>query len=342
MKEPGDEVQKKEGRVHIIAEAGTNHCGKYEIARKLVDVAAEVGADSIKFQIIHPEELYLPKFYKGSDYVNNEVFKKRASSMLNDDEYRRLSIYAREKELPFSASVFDVQGLNLLDEIDPPYIKIASCDLNNSNLLKPAAEKGRRLIVSTGMASLREIEKAIADIVSTGNQDLVLMHCVSIYPCPLKDMNLSFLDVLRYNFGFPVGLSDHTEDSIAASIGVSMGCDYIEKHFTLNRKLDGFDHAYAMEPSMLAKYTKDIRAVESACKKPKSKVSEQEEKVKQHARRSIYARYVIPAGTRIQEEDLLIVRPEGGLEPNDLPLIINKIARRNIQQYEPLSWEILE
>lgn len=328
--------------IHIIAEAGTNHNGNVERARELIDVADEAKANSVKFQIIYPEGLYLPKFFRDERHVDNEVFLQRKKWMLSDDTYRYLASYCKEKGILFSASVFDKGGVDLVDELDVEYVKIASCDLNNSSLLKLAAETGRKIIVSTGMATLGDIERAVADITSTGNTDLVLMHCVSLYPCPFSQMNLGFIDVLKTCFGFSVGFSDHTENNLAAAIAVSKGVEYLEKHFTLNRTAEGFDHAYAMEPDGLAKYVADVRACEAASRLQFPKVSEPESAVKLRARRGLYAARDIPAGDVLVPADILAVRPEGQLCPNDIECVLGKRARRRINQYESISWDLLE
>jgi sialic acid synthase SpsE len=300
-------------------------------------VAAEAGADSVKFQIIYPEGLYLPQFFAAGSYSENQAFQQRVAQMLADDDYRALAAQARERGIGFSASVFDERGIALLDDLDAPYIKIASCDLNNSPLLERAAACGRRLVISTGMASLGEIDRAVSDVVKAGQSDIVLMHCVSVYPCPTERMNLGFLDVLRQAFGFPIGLSDHTEQSLAAAIAVSKGVTWIEKHYTLDRTAEGFDHHYAMEPDALARYIADIRASTAACQPQLVKVGAAEASVKQRARRGLYAARDIAAGETLSAADLLIVRPEGPLGPNDSTYVIGRTARRALHQYEAIS-----
>jgi len=328
--------------VRIIAEAGTNHNGSFATAKQLVDVAVEVGADSVKFQIIYPQGLYLEKLFKQGQYVDNEVFHKRAAGRLTDDDYRTLAGYCREKGIEFSASVFDRRGIDLLEELSVSYIKLASCDLNNSLLLKTAAETGRKLIISTGMATLGEIEQAVSDVIATGNSDIVLMHCVSMYPCPTEKMNLGFIKVLKQAFGFPVGLSDHSESSLAGAIAISMGAKWIEKHFTLDRKAEGFDHAYAMEPAGLAQFIRDMRVAEQACRRQSAKIQPEEAQIKKLARRSLYAARDIKAGETLREQDVRIVRPEGPLSPNDYILIVGKTAKRAIREYEPLSLDMFD
>lgn len=323
--------------IHIIAEAGTNHNADPTTARALVDAAAAAGADSVKFQLIYPEGLYLPRIWADGAYTDNEVFEIRRKGMLSDDDWRAVTDYCRQKGVPASWSAFDVRGLDFLVEMDVPYIKIASCDLNNGPLLREAAQRGKKLVVSTGMATLGEVEQAVAHITAEGHDDLVLMHCVSVYPCPTERTNLGFIDTLRTAFGFPVGLSDHTEASLAAAVGVAKGVSFIEKHYTLDRTSKGFDHAYAMEPDMLAAYIADVRACEAAVAPPERKVGETESGVKTRARRGLHAARTLEPGQTLTEQDVLIVRPEAPLAPNDLPLVVGGTVTRRVEQYEALS-----
>jgi N,N'-diacetyllegionaminate synthase len=329
----------KKSPVHVIAEAGTNHGGSLETARQLVDIARLAGADSVKFQVIYPEGLYLPEFLVNGAYVPNEVYAKRQAAMLSDADWRRLAEHARATGLPMSASVFDARGLDLLDALDAPYIKIASCDLNNTPLLEAAAARGRRLLVSTGMSTIPEIAGAVAAIRRVSSVDLILMHCVSVYPCPLAQTNLAFIDTLQREFGLPVGFSDHTENSVAAAIAVSKGVTWIEKHCTFDRAAVGFDHAYAMEPAMLKAYIADLRATEAAIRPAAEKVQTAEASVRQRARRSLYAARDLAPGDTISPGDVLIVRPEGPLRPEDAARVVGTRTRRMIRRFEAITWE---
>lgn len=329
-------------RIHVIAEAGTNHGGCFARAVELAEVAKQAQADSVKFQIIYPEGLYVEKLIRDGRLEENPVISARRAGMLSDDDYRRLADRCREMGIPMSASVFDDRGISLLDEFNPPYFKIASCDLNNYGLLHRAASRGRKMIVSTGMATLDEIEHAVDAVTSTGNHDLVLMHCVSVYPCPTERMNLSFIKTLQTSFGFPVGLSDHTEQSLAAAAAVALGVTWIEKHFTLDRSSEGFDHAYAMEPDGLTDFIRDVREVERAMNVPPVKVGDAEAGVRVRARRGLYAKRDIAAGETITEDDVLVVRPEAALAPGDLVVLVGSVASRPIAQYEPIGWDVVQ
>lgn len=325
--------------LHIIAEAGTNHNGSRETAKKLIDVAVKSHADSVKFQAIFPDGLYLPKLYKDGKTIDNDDYLKRMQNMLDAEDFIYLSEYANKKGIQFSASIFDRKGINLLTKLDAPYYKIASCDLNNRPFLREVAEIGKCIVLSTGMATISEIEKAVNEIFQTGNKNIVLMHCVSIYPSSLEQMNLSFIDVLIKYFGLPVGLSDHTEGYIAAAIAISKGATWIEKHFTLNRKQEGFDHNYAMEPDSFLKFVSNCKASKKACEIRIPKLQEEELSVKNRARRGVYASKDIEAGEFIKMSDILVVRPEASLDPNDVRKIISLKVVKKIHKYEPITWD---
>lgn len=324
-------------KLHIIAEAGTNHNGSKKTAEKLIDVAVECNADSVKFQAIFPDGLYLPKLYKEGKYIDNEVYLMRMQNKLDTEDFIYLSEYAIKKGIQFSASIFDTRGIDLLAEINAPYYKIASCDLNNRPFLREVAERGKPIVLSTGMANLCEIEKAVIEIFETGNKNVVLMHCVSVYPSSLEQMNLSFIDVLIKSFGLPVGLSDHTEDSIAAAIAISKGATWIEKHFTLNRKQEGFDHNYAMEPDSFLKFVSNCRASKKACEIQIPKLYNEELSVKKRARRGVYAGTDINPGEIVKLSDILVVRPESSLSPNDVKKIIGLKVKEKIHKFEPIT-----
>lgn len=322
---------------HVIAEAGTNHNGQPDMARKLVDLAVAAGADSVKFQIIDPDQLYLPGRYEFGHYDIDEVRAKRRRFMLSDRQFRELADYTVSRGLAFSASVFDPHGLDLLAGFRPPYIKIASTDLNNIRFLRRVASKGIRIILSTGMSSLGDIEKSVRAILETGFSDLVLMHCVSAYPAQLASMNMPFLEVLRSAFGFPVGLSDHTESSVAAGLAVAMGVEYIEKHFTMDRRAEGFDHAYASEGQDFVRYVADVRAASQAMQPAWSKIGEAEAYVRKRARRSLYAARDLPAGHRVEDEDVLVLRPQNIMAADQIDEVVGRRLVVAVRQYQPFA-----
>lgn len=326
-----------EDKLHIIAEAGSNHNGKPALARELVDIAVDCGADSVKFQIINPWGLYLPGEYKYGHYDIKEVIRIRKEGQLSDEAWASIAGYAREKGISFSASVFDEPGLDLLLSFDPPYVKTASCDLNNLRFLRQIAERGKKMVISTGMSTLRDIEKAIHALTKMNFTDIVLLHCVSIYPAPLGKTNLKFISVLREQFGFPVGFSDHTSSSIAACMALCEGATWFEKHFTMDKRLEGFDHAHAQDAAELKQYVQDIHEAWQALQPPADKLSDDERYTRQRARRSLYAARDLPAGHVLRDADVLIVRPENVMDADQIDLIIGQALKTAVKQYEPFA-----
>jgi N,N'-diacetyllegionaminate synthase len=328
--------------IHIIAEAGSNYNGKLEYAMKLSSIAKEAGADSVKFQMINTWELYLPGKYEYGHYNIADVIKIRLRDELKETEYIKLSKYCKKIGIPFAASVFDEKGLAVLDRLNPPYIKAASCDLNNIRLLLKMAETGRKLVLSTGMSTMGEIEKTVTALVKHNHNDIVLMHCVSVYPATTAQANISMIDVLKHNFGFPVGFSDHTGTSIAACMALTKGATWFEKHFTFDKTLSGLDHKYAQDAEELKKYVSDLREAQKALKLRVVKVSDDEKYTRKRARRSLYAARDIKAGEVIKEKDVLVVRPENIMSADQIEEIVGKKAKKSIRKYEPFSMPLIE
>ncbi|MBI5623166.1 MAG: N-acetylneuraminate synthase family protein [Elusimicrobia bacterium] len=330
----------------VIAEAGNNHNGDLKTALGLVDLAKRADADSVKFQIINPEGLYLPAFYEGGGYRANPVIEARRRTALCDDDYGRIAEHCKARGMDWSASVFDEESLALLLRLRPSYVKIASCDLNNIMFLKKAAQRagaeGVRMVLSTGMSTLGEIERSVAALAKEGFSDLVLLHCVSVYPAPLVRMNLGFIDVLKKTFALPVGLSDHTQDSLASVMALAKGAEYFEKHVTLSRDQEGFDHAHSLEEPAFARYVKDLRESFEAVSGGGEKLSEEELAVRRRARRSLYAARRLERGEAVREEDVLVVRPEAAMRADEAGSVVGKRCKDAIMQYQPFTPDLLE
>jgi len=331
-------------RVHIIAEAGSNYNGNPLLAVRLNAVAANAGTDSVKYQIIHTDALYRRGDYAYGPYNIEAVRAIRRRDELAPAEWTEIADDARRRGMAFSASVFDAAGLDLLCSLNPPYIKVASCDLNNLRFLREVAARGRRMVVSTGMSTLGDIEKAVAALGKEGiaGEKLVLLHCVSTYPTGLKDTNLSFLQTLRSAFGTSVGFSDHTLGYEAACIAVALGATWIEKHFTTDHSLDGLDHKHALEPDALADFVTTIRATEAALRPRVVKISPAETVTRQRARRGLYAAKSLPAGHVLMDEDIRIVRPENGIAADEIDAVLGRVLREPLAAEEALEYEQLE
>lgn len=327
--------------VHIIAEAGTNHDGDPEKAARLIESAHRAGADSVKFQIINPEMLYAEWLWVDGVRRFNPIVEARRKQQLTEDDWNALARHAKSVGIEFSASVFDPRGIALLQSIGAPYLKIASTDLNNDHLLLPAAESGLPLVVSTGMSDEREIRHALGVLERAGAAGrTTLLHCVSEYPCPEVNAGVSFLATLKAIFDGPVGFSDHTEGFGAAAAAVALGAVMIEKHLTLDRSAEGFDHHYALEESDFARFVSVVREAGQAIQPKAQKLTDSEVAVSQRARRGVYAKRDIEPGHVLTEGDLLIVRPPTNLQPNDAFDLLGESSLIRIEAYQPLTKEM--
>ena len=325
-------------KTKIIAEAGSNHNGNLNLAYKLVDTAFNADADYVKFQIIDPDSLYVPYYWHNGKKVENIVYKRRLSETLTFDEWRKVKYYADNIGIEFTASIFDVKGVDFLIELGVPFIKLASSDLNNIELIKYISTKDVQLIISTGMASIDEIQQSIDVFLENGKKNnLVILHCISVYPCELKNTNLKMIDVLKSNFNFPIGFSDHTLDSKAASVAVSKGVKFVEKHFTIDKSLDGFDHLYASGPLEFKEYVSDIRSIEKSLIGNEIKLSSDENVTKVRARRGLYFKTSIKKGDIIREENLIELRPSNSLTPADKSKLVGMTAAEDINEFESIK-----
>ena len=331
----------------IIAEAGVNHNGDVNLAKKLIDVAKEAQVDAVKFQTFKADEVMIVSAEKaeyqkettGLDELQHEMIRKLE---LIEGHFKELSTYAKGKNILFLSSPFDKGSVDLLDELGVLAFKIGSGEITNFPLLKYIAQKGKPIILSTGMSTLDEIEQAIEAIRKQGVEDIILLHCVSCYPTEVKDMNLKAIETLRQAFKIPVGLSDHSLGITVLITAVATGAHVIEKHFTLDKDLPGPDHRASLEPDELEQMVTAIRDVEEAKGDGVKKLTKGEEENKKAARRSIVARVEIPVGMIITKEMLDIKRPGTGIEPKHLDKVIGRKVKIDIKRNALMSWNNLE
>ena len=325
----------------IIAEAGSNHNGSLEQAKKLIDVAAEAGADAVKFQIFKAEDLY-SKYTPEFNYLKGQNTYELIKSVETPREWiKELAGYCKEKNIDFLASVFDFEAIDILDKYVPAF-KIASFEIADLELLKYAAGKGKPVIISTGMANLGEIEDAITAIRSVGNEDIILLHCNSLYPTPVEIVNLRAIETMKTAFKVPVGFSDHTLGIHIPIAAVAIGACMIEKHFTLDRNLPGPDHSFAIEPDELKEMVRCIREAEKAKGSGiKEKSDSESEEMYVKARRSIHAKVDIPKGTKITKEMLIIKRPGYGIKPKFVDVVVGREAKKDIKADEWITWNAI-
>ena len=321
----------------IIAEAGSNHNGSLETAIKLVDLASDGGADFVKFQFIFPENLYLPEFSFRGKKEPNPAFLQRKREVLAKSDWQAIWSHASDRGIGITASVFCSTGLDLLAELGAEFVKISSTDLVNTELIKQAASQFDQVILSTGMASLGEIEDSLRSLRRFRSDTKVsLMHCVSKYPCTLEESNVSRLLQLRSAFGLDTGYSDHTLGSESALMALALGAQFFEKHVTTDRALPGFDHLHALNKEDFSAYVSSIGAAEKAM--GSSPLEDQADfQTRLRARRGVYAATDLPMGHIVSREDVLFVRPSVSSNIR-LEDVLGKELSTDIPQYSPLGF----
>jgi N,N'-diacetyllegionaminate synthase len=332
---------------YVIAEAGSNHNRDLGIARKLIDVAAEAGVDAVKFQTYSGRTLYstkTPRF----DFLDDELAAKPAHELLDEIALPRewqpiLAEHCRDRGVEFMSSPFDRQAVDELDALDVGAFKIASFELVDLPFIRYAAACKRPLILSTGMATLGEIEEAIVAAREAGSEEIALLQCASLYPAPPHVMNLRSIPAMHAAFGVPVGLSDHTHGTHIAAAAVALGACIVEKHYTLDRTMRGPDHPFAAEPQELRDLVTHIRATEAALGDgvKRGPSPEESEEMYAKARRSVVAATDIPAGTAITEAMLTVKRPGHVVKPKFLELLVGRVARIDIEADDVVTWDMV-
>jgi sialic acid synthase SpsE len=331
---------------YVIAEAGANHNRDWDTARRLVDVAAEAGADAIKFQTYSGATIYSSKTppFKYLEKLTDQS----PSELLEDISLPRewqaeLDAYARERGLHFFSTPFDAAAVGELDALDVPVLKIASFEIVDVELIRLAAQTGRPLIISTGMAVLGEIEDAIAAAVDAGAPAVGLMQCTSVYPAPAERINLRAMGTLEQAFRVPVGLSDHSLGIAVPIAAAALGAAFVEKHFTLDRTMSGPDHPFAVEPHELRDMVAGIRDAQAALGdgRKDGPSPEEREEMFRLGRRSLIAARDLPAGTLLERDMITTKRPGFGIAPKHLELVLGRTLKVDVEHDDILLWEML-
>lgn len=314
----------------IIAEAGVNHNGNIEIAKKLIDIACDAKVDAVKFQTFKAENLVTKNAEKANYQKENtgdgSQFEMLKKLELSYEEHLILKQYCESKEIMFISTPFDFESVDLLEKLQIPLYKISSGDLTNIPFLTYIAKLNKPMIISTGMASLGEVEKAVEVINRCGNNRIRLLHCTSNYPTVYEDVNLNAMVTLRNAFKLPVGYSDHTESIEIPIAAVAMGAEIIEKHFTLDKNMEGPDHKASLSPEELKNMVSSIRNIEKAFGNGIKVCNKNEENTKKVARKSIVASKNIKNGETISYENIAFKRPGYGISPLFIDEIIGKNA----------------
>lgn len=331
----------------IIAEAGVNHNGKLDLALQLVDVAAEAGAGTVKFQTFNSDSLAAADAPLAAYQARSRADVGAQLDMLRQLELPRgdwevIAERCRERHVRFLSTPFDMASAELLVDLGVDAIKVPSGELTNTPFLVGLARFGLPLLVSTGMSTLLEVEEAVGALRGAGAGDLTLLHCVSCYPTLPADANLRAMDTLRDRFGIPVGWSDHTEGIWVSVAAIARGATVVEKHFTLSRALEGPDHAASLEPAELATLVNAARDVVDSLGSGVKEPRPCEAETALVARRSLHFARSLRAGMTIGEADLKAVRPGGGIPPSRVWEVVGRAIARDVAAGEIASWEAIQ
>ena len=327
---------------YIIAEIGANHNGDMNLAHKLIDEAKRVGCDSVKFQAwdrdLFANEVYdRNAFLKDGRELEGNLENLVEKFSLSFENLKKLSEYCFELGIDFSSSVFTPKQVKQIKTLNPAFIKIASMDLNFDILIKEVGYTGLPTVLSTGLSDLEEIKHAVKTFENTKNHNLVILHCKSVYPPSEDKIDLNNIDLLKKEFKYPIGFSDHTVGIDIPLAAFSKGISVYEKHFTLDKTMDGWDHATSADPTDMFNIVNSAKLISKALGSSKRVVYPEELEMRKAFRRSIVAKTMIPAGTKISLDMLDFKRPGTGLSPNFYKKLLGQVVLEDILEDEIIS-----
>jgi N,N'-diacetyllegionaminate synthase len=328
----------------VVAEIGINHGGSLSLAHQLIDAAADSGADAVKFQTFKADRLLIPSRDRLSQQgagqeTAYELFQRME---LDADAHADLKRHAGDRNLVFLSTPFDEISVDLLEAIGVPAFKVASADIIHYPLLRHIASKRKPVLMSTGMSTLPEVSEALLELENAGAPDVVLLHCVSCYPAPACALNLRSIPTMETHFGIPVGYSDHSEGIILPLAAVALGAVVVEKHFTLDKGMEGPDHKISMDPAELRSLVSGIRTVETGLGDGIKRPSRYEAENLNLSRRSIVTNCNVNAWERIEAGMLAYKRPGQGIEPRYFKNLIGARARRDLPENTVIQWDDLD
>lgn len=332
--------------VYMIAEMSANHGGDFEQAVRIIHAARDAGADAIKLQTYRPDTMTIDcrkeEFVVGKDtlWEGRSLFDLYGEAFTPWEWHPELKRVAESVGLHLFSSPFDSTAVDFLETMGMPAYKVASFELVDIPLLRRIGATGKPVIMSTGMATIAEIEEAITVLREAGSREMAILKCTSAYPAPAEEMNLRTIPNFAETFGCPAGLSDHTMGIAVSVAAVSLGACIIEKHFTLSRSLPGPDSAFSLEPHEFRQMVDSVRLVEKALGTVSYKPGRQEEKMRAY-RRSLYVVRDMKTGDRFTKENVRSIRPGFGLHPRHLDQVLGRCASRDIERGSPLAWELV-
>lgn len=324
----------KKKHTYIIAEAGVNHNGDIKLAYKMIDAAKECGVDCIKFQTFKTENLVTKNAEKADYQVKNTKNNDSQYDMLKKlelsfDDFYNLKDYCEKIGIDFMSTPFDFESVDLLEKLNLNQYKISSGDITNKPLLEYIAIKNKSIILSTGMCTLDEVKEAVEWVENMGNNKITLLHCTSNYPTPYEDVNMKAMITMKNSFPYPIGYSDHTKGIIIPIMAVAMGATVIEKHFTLDKDMEGPDHKASLNVEELKEMVEAIRNIDSAFGDGVKRPTEKELSTIKAARKSIVAKCNIKKGEVFSKDNICMKRPGTGLSPKKFDFLIGKKSNRD-------------
>ncbi len=342
----GDKEIYNFSKPYIIAEIGANHNGDMDLAKVMIDSAVECGADAVKFQSWSPSSLIAKEEYDRNQKYDDSP-KKHFGSLkemvekyyLREEQHYELRDYCKDKDVDFCSSPFSPAEVDLLEKCNVPFYKVASMDINNMQLLASIAEKGKPVVISTGMARMWEIDKAVEFLNKLNCTDIALLHCISIYPPLYEDIHLNNITMLQQAFGLPIGFSDHTIGFSIPLASVALGSCIIEKHFTTDKNLPGWDHEISADPAELKIICSESANIARSMGSFARIVSDAEEQKKLKFRRSIVVTKDLPAGHILTETDLTSKRPGTGISPDMLDQFLGRKLTSAVEADTLLKWD---
>lgn len=336
---------KKLGRPYIIAEIGANHNGSLKLAKKLILEAKMAGADCVKFQSWTSDSIFSKKKYQENHFLKDDYRNRKDHTLeslvkkfsVSENFLYQIKVFCNKNKIDFTSTPFSKKEANfLVDKLKAPFIKIASMDLNNYPFLEFIAKKNKTIVLSTGLSNLSEIKKAVKTIESQNNFKIIILHCVAIYPNPDNLCNINNIDTLKKIFKYPIGYSDHTLGFGISLAAASKNICILEKHFTLDKKMFGWDHKVSATPDELKIICHETKRIVKALGN-KSIEAPESNKIKEEYRRSIVSSKDLKVGHKIKEDDLDFKRPGTGIPPGKISTLIGKTIKRNLTRDSILS-----
>jgi len=334
-------------KTFIIAEIGVNHNGDVDLAKRLIGEAKRTGADAVKFQTFTANTLAAPdtpkvRYQEETTSASESHFEMLQRLELSQDAHRELASYCSDQKIEFLSTPYDIVSAHFLESMGVKFFKTASADLVDLPLQRYIAATGKPTIVATGMANLSEIERVVRIYEEEGNKHLVLLHCVSNYPCSDMSLNMRSMNTLVESFDLPVGFSDHSEGSMAAVIAVARGAKVIEKHFTLDQGMSGPDHKASSTPKQFAELVKNVRRAEQMLGQKRKFCQPEERQMAKVSRKSIVLARSLRAGEVLEDECFQLRRPGTGIDASFMDTLAGKILRLDLPAGHQLSWQDVE